>query len=140
MTGSTPPVHVVTIAATNYLARVRVLARSFLRQHPDGIFDACIVDDMWGRVDPEAEGFGVIRLGELPLTMSQLRAMALVYDVTEFSTALKPWVIDAARRRTSGPVLYLDPDVEIFASLTELAELSDTHHIVLTPHVLSPIP
>ncbi|HEY6533668.1 MAG TPA: glycosyltransferase, partial [Acidimicrobiales bacterium] len=138
--GSSPTVHVVTIAARNYLPRVRILAESFHRHHPGGVFDICVVDDRTNTVDLSDEGIGVIGLHELDLDPVLLRQMALFYDVTEFATALKPWVMEAGQRRVPGPVLYLDPDIEIFGPLDELVALADQHGIVLTPHVLEPIP
>jgi glycosyltransferase involved in cell wall biosynthesis len=133
------PVHICTIAARNYLPRVKVLADSFRSTHPDGIFDLCVVDDIDGEVEPEV-GINLIRLNELSLDENQLRLMAVFYDITEFSTALKPWVMEAALARVPGPVLYLDPDIEVFSSLEELTTLASVHGIVLTPHVLEPIP
>jgi glycosyltransferase involved in cell wall biosynthesis len=134
------PVHVVTIAARNYLPRVLILAESFHRHHPDGVFDICVVDDRTGCIDLSNHGIGVIGLDELDLDPVLLRHMALFYDVTEFATALKPWVMEAGQRRVPGPILYLDPDIEVFGPLDELTALADEHGIVLTPHVLQPIP
>jgi glycosyltransferase involved in cell wall biosynthesis len=133
------PVHICTIAARNYLPRVKVLADSFRSTHPDGIFDLCVVDDIDDEVEP-GDGINLIRLGDLSLDENQLRLMAVFYDITEFSTALKPWVMEAALKRVPGPVLYLDPDIEVFSSLEELTALASAHDIVLTPHVLEPIP
>ncbi len=134
------PVHVVTIAAANYLPRVMVLAESFRRVHPDGIFDLCIVDDLDGSMSIDEFGIGIIRLTDLPLDPHLLHLMGVYYDVTEFSTALKPWVLQAALERTGAPVLYLDPDIEIFGSLEPLVELAAANEIVLVPHVVDPIP
>jgi hypothetical protein len=134
------PVHVCTIAARNYISRVRVLARSFFEFHPEGVFHVCIIDDRAGEVELAGEGIHTIRLHELSIDERALRAMALYYDVLEFSTALKPWVLEAALRQGSAAVLYLDPDIEIFGPLDELSALAVEHDIVLTPHVLRPIP
>ena len=46
--------------------------------------------------------------------------MRLIYDVTELSTAVKPALLRALLKRTGGPVTYLDPDIEVFASLAEI--------------------
>ena len=134
------PVHVCTIAARNYLSRVRVLARSFYEFHPDGVFSVCVVDDRAGDLDLSSERIRTIRLDELSIDVRSLRAMALYYDIVEFSTAVKPWVLEAVLRGGPASVLYLDPDIEIFGPLDELSELSVEHGIVLTPHVLQPIP
>jgi len=41
---------------------------------------------------------------------------------------------------TGGPVLYLDPDVEIYAPLDDLAAAAEEHDLAVMPHVLKPIP
>jgi hypothetical protein len=66
--------------------------------------------------------------------------MATMYDVLELSTAVKPWLIRTLLKEDGTPVVYLDPDVEIFAPLSEAAELADARGIVLTPHTLEPLP
>lgn len=131
---------ICTIAARNYLSRVAILAASFHRVHPDGRMGVCIIDDPDDTVDLEALGVERIALGCLLLDPSALAAMTLMYDVTELSTALKPWVLEAAMARAAGPALYLDPDIEVFASLAPLLALASRHGIVLTPHVLAPVP
>ena len=37
-------------------------------------------------------------------------------------------------------LLYLDPDIMVFASLAPLAELLDQRQVLLTPHLLEPEP
>ena len=40
----------------------------------------------------------------------------------------------------SGSVLYIDPDIQVFHSLEDLAAGAEEHGIVLTPHVTAPMP
>jgi glycosyltransferase involved in cell wall biosynthesis len=65
--------------------------------------------------------------------------MAFIYDLKEFATALKPWLLEHLLR-TSDHVLYFDPDIEIFAPLDDIAALAGRHSIVLTPHTTQPLP
>jgi glycosyltransferase involved in cell wall biosynthesis len=118
---------------------VRVLARSFLDHHPEGRFIAFIVDDPLGAIG-QGEVFNVLRPRDLELTAQEFRAMTLYYDVTEISTALKPWVMERVLVETDGPVLYLDPDCVVFDSLDFLGAAATKRGIVLTPHLLSPMP
>ena len=60
--------------------------------------------------------------------------MAVIYDVTEFATALKPWLLEHLLDQGADAVLYLDPDIRIFGSLDPLAEAAADHGIALTPH------
>ena len=66
--------------------------------------------------------------------------MTLYYDVTELSTALKPWVLERMLADQRGPVLYLDPDCVVFAPLDLLVEAALDTAIVLTPHLIKPMP
>jgi len=128
--------HVCTIVARNYLAQARVLGRSLTATHPEATLWVLVVD---GVHDGLHEPFELVDPAELGLG-SDLAVMRLIYDVTELSTAVKPALLRALLRRTGGPVTYLDPDIEVFGSLGEIAELAAAHGLVLTPHLLAPLP
>ena len=66
--------------------------------------------------------------------------MAMLYDVMEFATAVKPSFLKTLLARGADEVTYFDPDIEIFRPLDDIAELAREHSIVLTPHTLSPLP
>jgi hypothetical protein len=66
--------------------------------------------------------------------------MAGIYTVREFATAIKPWLLEHLLYRTDGPVIYLDPDIEVHADISGIARLAGECGIVLTPHLLRPIP
>jgi len=134
------PVHVCTIAARNYLPFVRTLATSFRAVHPDGRMTTLIIDDITGEVDAAAEPFELLRLEDLGTDLAELHRMAMLYDVTEFSTSLKPWLLQALLDAGSPSVLYLDPDIQVFAPLDDLADLAVARGIVLTPHTTVPFP
>ena len=52
-----PELAVATVVAKNYVSFARVLAESFLRQHPDIPFFALLSDEVHGHFDPAAEPF-----------------------------------------------------------------------------------
>jgi hypothetical protein len=52
---------------------------------------------------------------------------------------MKPWAIEHALGFADA-VLYLDSDVEVFASLEPLLDLTREHSLVLTPHLTEPPP
>jgi hypothetical protein len=64
--------------------------------------------------------------------------MAAIYDVMQLATAVEPWFMRTLLEEAREPVLYLDPDIQIFAPLDELGELAREHSIVLTPHQVRP--
>jgi hypothetical protein len=133
-------VRLCTIAARNYLPRARVLARSFAEHHPESRMVALIIDDVHEEVVGAEEPFDVLRPRDLDLDSEEFHRMAMIYDVVELSTSLKPWLIRYLLDCDPGPVIYLDPDIRIYAPLNEASLLAQRHGIVLTPHVTAPIP
>ena len=127
-----------TIAARNYLPSVELLAESFRVYHPDVPLSVLLVD-----AEPADEfrdlPFEVLRPADLAIDATEFGRMATYYSVTEFATALKPTLLRQLLV-DNDTVMYLDPDIEVFASLSELFAGAEEHTIVLTPHVLSPIP
>jgi 2-polyprenyl-3-methyl-5-hydroxy-6-metoxy-1,4-benzoquinol methylase/glycosyltransferase involved in cell wall biosynthesis len=128
--------HVCTIVARNYLAQARVLGRSLNRTNPEATLWVLVVDGVHESLD---EPFTLVDPDELGLG-TDLAVMRLIYDVTELSTAVKPALLRALLKRTGGPVTYLDPDIQVFSSLEEIEAGARAHGLVLTPHLLSPLP
>jgi glycosyltransferase involved in cell wall biosynthesis len=131
--------NVCTIIAKNYVAHARVLARSFREQHPDGTCTVLVVDDYEGFLDPAEEPFEILGIEEIGLPDPE--GMAASYDVTEFSTAVKPWLLrELLGRDGVDAVTYLDPDILVTDSLTPIEERAVAEGIVLTPHFTAPLP
>lgn len=132
--------HVCTIAAKNYLPFVHVLGASFLANNPGARFTALVVDGT--RDEPELTRlpFEAVTPAVLDLAEDDFHRMAYAYDVTELSTALKPWMLRWLLEQGAEVAVYLDPDIQVFASMDEIACLADQHGVVLTPHTLTPIP
>lgn len=128
-----------TVVARNYLPYATVLARSFLNHHENSHFYCVVVDDdvYPGRLREVGSDFiGVSRLAEM---IDDFWLMATYYDVTELSTAVKPFVLDDLLRRHD-VVFYIDPDIFIYAPLNALAEQTLNGGWTLTPHCLAPMP
>ncbi len=130
--------HAVTIAARNYLAMARTLARSFLACNPNSRFSVLVVDALPGEI-PGADGFEVVTPDELGLDPAEFRRMALLYDVTELSTALKPWALELLLDRGAEVAVYLDPDIYVYSALDEVEQAARDSGILLTPHTVSPM-
>ncbi len=136
----TEATRVFTIIARNYLAYARVLAASLARHNPGTRLQVLILDDPNRSIPPEPS-FEIIRADELPFDpLSDLYTMAAIYDVTELSTAVKPWVFEYLFDRGASVAIYLDPDIEVFDSLGSLEPLTREHGMLLTPHVTEPLP
>jgi hypothetical protein len=115
------------------------LAQTLRRFHPDWSFTVLVVDQKGAghRVEP---GLELIGPEDINLPPQEPQRMAMLYDRTEFSTALKPWLLRYLKAGDTDPVIYLDPDIEIFAPLDEVALLAHRYSIILTPHLTSPMP
>ena len=133
--------HAVTIVARNYLPMAKVLAASFLSHHPDGRFSALLIDgDERDRASDEQ--LDILLVDDLGLPREEWRAMAAMYSVTEYATALKPATLRHLLGATprGHAVAYLDPDILVFAPLDDVFAAAVADDIVLTPHVTRPMP
>jgi hypothetical protein len=128
---------VCSVVARNYLPRARVLARSFTQHHPDVPVTVVVIDAPSVATD---EPFRTLALGDIGLGDRLGHEMAGIYDLVELATAVKPWVLEHLISESAGPVLYLDPDIEVFGPLDGLATAALDHGIAVTPHVLHPVP
>jgi len=144
-----PSTRLCTIAAGNYLSRVRVLAESVRRHGPGEDLIVFLIDDPEGTTDTSGEPFTVLPLTSVPIDPVWFAQMTLYYDLTELATAIKPWVLEAvattAVPTADGPrppdaVAYLDPDTELLAPLDDLWAAAAAGELVLTPHSPDPFP
>jgi glycosyltransferase involved in cell wall biosynthesis/SAM-dependent methyltransferase len=126
-----------TIVARNYLAHARVLAESFREQHPDAAFATLVIDAQPSEL--EGESFEVLRPTQIGIDEAEFGRMAMIYDVLELATAVKPWFLRHLLAEDD-VVLYFDPDIEVFAPLDEIETQARAHPIVLTPHTTEAAP
>jgi glycosyltransferase involved in cell wall biosynthesis len=137
-----------TIIACNYLPFAAVLADSFFAHHPDGSFTILLIDEADDQpagddprtFEPSDDRIDWRTLSDLGLDAAEIRRLAGIYDVTELATAVKPLLLRRLLDEAREPVLYLDPDIRIYAPLDEAFRLAREHGIVLTPHSMQPYP
>lgn len=132
--------HACTIIARNYLAHARVLAESFLAHHPAGRFTTLILDDPNRESLTPDEAFETLSVYEIGLDRAEVHRMAMIYNVMEFATAVKPWLLRTLLNSSNEDVTYFDPDIQVFDALDDISALAREHSIVLVPHTTSPIP
>ncbi|MET9632856.1 FkbM family methyltransferase [Lentzea sp. NPDC006480] len=130
-----PTICACTVATAAELPAVKVLSSSFLAEHPEGRFVALIVD-----AQPEHAGPGLITPTEIGVSELELHVLATSLDADALKAALRPRLLEALL--TQGmPVLYLDPWVQVFGSLTKLVlEALRNAPVVLLPRTLRPLP
>jgi hypothetical protein len=134
------PMRAGTIVASNYSAMARVLGESFLDHHPGSTFHVLVIDELDADFGDRIQ---VARLADLDLDVAVLDVMKTIYDVMEFATAVKPSFLRfllAIDAHEDAVACYLDPDIVVYANFDDVVESAATHGIVLTPHVLEPIP
>ena len=129
-----------TIVARNYLTHACVLAQSFLAHHRGGDFTLLLIDDEGRALDDRPEGFSCRRLSEIGLSRKEIAQLAAIYDVTELATSVKPAFLRHLMSQGRDHILYLDPDIKIYDSLDDAAQLARQHGVVLTPHMTAPLP
>jgi glycosyltransferase involved in cell wall biosynthesis len=131
---------IFTIVARNYFAYARVLMDSLRSFHPDSERLIVVVDAENEEVDRLSNECCARVISSKSLGISEFPDMALRYDVMELSTAIKPYVFRyLLQDKRNAVIVYLDPDIKIFAKLHEVERL---HHqdfnCVVTPHITSP--
>ena len=129
-----------SIVARNYLPQARVLARSFLDLHHGGDFTLLVIDDETRAFDDRSEAFSCRRLADIGLSTKEIAQLASIYDVTELATSVKPVLLRQLISEGRDHILYLDPDIKVYDSLDDVAQLARRHGVVLTPHMTAPLP
>lgn len=126
----------VTICSINYIAKALVLIESYQCHHPGHDFYIVLVDRKSSEVAIERDGVTVMWAEDLGI--ADFRQAAFTYDVIEFNTNVKPTALKTLLARYDR-VVYLDPDIEVFAPLSPVFDALDHASIVLTPHANTPI-
>ena len=127
-----------TIVSPNYVAFARTLAASYLAQHPGQTFYVLIVSALKTADAFAGEGFTAVLLSEIGL--KDVQGEAMKYDILELNTNVKPRFMRYLLGRYGlKKLVYLDPDIFVYAPLTPVFEALDAYDAVLTPHLTSPI-
>lgn len=126
---------VFTSITLNYLPKARILASTVKRLHPEWRFHVCISDERPSAdLDTTAEPFdNVIWIEDLPI--DNLYGWIFKHSLVELCTAVKGPVTRQLVTQGVEKILFLDPDIAVFNSLSEVEDLLDEHSIILTPHI-----
>jgi hypothetical protein len=133
-------VKIFTIVTKSYLAYAKALAMKVEEFHPGASFTIFVVDPE-GMVDQANGTIAEIRSADDLFEDETFRLMTGYYTADELCNACKPWAHAALLRESStNTTLYLDSDVFLTGSLGPLLEDLGNKAILLTPHVIKPIP
>lgn len=128
---------VYTSVNNSYIPKARVLAKSVKKFHPDWHFVLLLSDTLPLNFDLEKEPFDeVLKIDQLNLP--NFKSWVFSHAIVELCTAVKgPAAEFLAQRHDVKKIMYLDPDIKVFNSLTCLDEMLDESDILLTPHLLN---
>ena len=129
---------IVSICSNNYFPYVRILFDSAQKHHPEVDLFLCLADEVRADVDLGIAGVEIIPAAELGI--ENFPDFAFRYDIMEFNTAVKPFVMrHLIQVRDYTEVVYLDPDIELFAPMKSVFEaFAAGADFVLTPHLTAP--
>ncbi len=125
---------VCTVVSKNYIASARTLAESVRHFHPEMPFFVLLVDEPDDTVNAQSEAFTLIAVQDLPL--KNTAHLLFKYDILELNTAVKPAFFSYITEQYNlRKLIYFDPDIYAFGSLTPIFEALQTANAVLTPHI-----
>lgn len=127
---------VFTIASRNYFAYTKTLGNSLKISNPELDFHILIVD----RKDPDFEaknpGWKITWVEDL--NIDNFEHIAFKYNILELNTNVKPTFAKKLLEKY-GKVVYLDPDIYVYHSLSYIIKLLNLYSVILTPHITTPI-
>ena len=127
---------IYTSITKSYLPKARVLAKSVKHFHPNWTFVLLFSDELPIGFDLKNEPFDeILTIDKLGFT--NWKAWAFGHALVELCTAVKGPAAELLSNRPGvDKIMYLDPDIKVFSSLSSLDLLLDKHEILLTPHLL----
>lgn len=128
-----------TSITPNYIAKARVLCKTLKRHNPNfyfvlGIVGSSEMDDKY-----LFEPFDDVLKFESLDQINNKKSFMFKHNVSELCTALKPiYALTLFSKYKAEKIIYLDPDIAVFNSLSPLLLLLEKYSILLTPHQLAP--
>lgn len=128
-----------TSITTNYIPKARVLCKTLKEHNPEAKFVLCLSDDFPDECESIKKEFDYILYSFEMDSIPNRDIFFFKHNVTEICTAVKPFAaLEIMKRYNADKVVYLDPDISVFDSLSELDKLLDQYSMVFTPHQLEP--
>ena len=127
---------ICTIVAKNYLSLAFTLGESVKKFHPNLDF-IILLSDSVGMLKLNELPYKVITLDSLNISDIVLEQMKFKYNVTEFSTSVKPFLFKYLFSEYYTQVIYFDPDILLFNEVTEIFDELSHFSIIVTPHILT---
>lgn len=118
----------------------RAVGASFLQYNPGYSFFIGLIDQPDEKIKQWYQGYKIINCSDIGITY--LDEMAKRYSISELSCALKSYFCDFVLRTEPGAseILYLDSDLYVYSAFSEVEQLHHQYDILLTPHIINPLP
>lgn len=127
-----------TIVSPNYLAYARVLRDSVAAHASQAAFRVLVVNREDQQVRAAVEDAGLEATFAPELGLADFEQLAYKFDLVELNTALKPTFLKQLFARGYDLVVYLDPDICLYAEPSPVLEALSTAEVALIPHALAP--
>lgn len=127
-----------TVVNLKYIHMALNLRDSFLAENPDKEFKIFILDDLSSYEEDFIAKNDLVKVNED--ISSDINIRAFYYEITELSTSVKPDIFKYLFLLGYNFVTYLDPDIHVFKRFTHIENALKNSSIVVTPHLLSPLP
>ena len=129
---------VFTVCSNNYLAQAVILGKSLLIHNPNYKFKIGLVDKKNTQIDYSEIPFEIVEVGEIDIP--DFPDMILRYDIVELNTSVKPSYFKYFFNSADvDAIIYLDPDIQVFAPFNDLEKELVNSDIIITPHFCSPL-
>jgi hypothetical protein len=131
-----------TICSNNYWAQARVLFQSLFDTNPDYKLILGLVDKKNDFINYSIND-GIVEVIESgQIGISNEYNIWTKYDIIELNTSVKASYIKWIKQTYNNAeiILYFDPDIKVFSTLSEIESNLKEKSIVLTPHIYKPIP
>jgi hypothetical protein len=128
-----------TIVAKNYIGLAQILEDSLKAHNEDIDFFIIVADDFLEKFDKETLSPNIlIARNILNISYDKWLDMSFKYDLTEFCTSIKPASFLYFIENTNyEKIIYFDPDIYIYNSLSPIYEILEVQSILLTPHIMN---
>ena len=127
-----------TICSNNYLAQAITLGYSLFLHNSNYKFIIGLVDKRNNTIDYTKIPFEILEVEKIGI--SDFDSMFMKYNIVELNTAVKPFYFNFFFNTTKyESIIYLDPDIEVFAPFEELEKELRNHDIIITPHFVTPL-
>jgi|YNPMSStandDraft_2_1061718.scaffolds.fasta_scaffold20882_2 hypothetical protein len=130
-----------TLCSLNYMAQAKTLAESFREHNPDWHFVIGLVDELTDTsLLPNFEDKSVEIIPVHKVQISRLNDMAEAYNIEELNTSVKPFYIEFLFvKYNADKVVYIDPDIQVYDSISDVDQQLNVYDLILTPHFLTPL-